>query len=152
MATETGLRAGSRCSLEQPARRQTELAGDLASDQFRLVEPAPASTRRARGRPGHDIDVAPRSDSLGHEAVDEQTSEMAGELAPIAVLEPQDDIADTPGERQGGDDPAVGPAERRAWRRTGEREAAGSAQGHTRSVASGTTGLEEHASSSSQRV
>jgi hypothetical protein len=128
------------------------LAGDLTSDQLGLVEPAPASTRRARGRPRHDIDVAARSNSLSYEAVDEQTSQVAGELAAIAVLEPQDDVADTTGERQGGDDPAVGPAERRAWRRTGEREAAGSAQGHTRSVASGTTGLEEHALSSSQPV
>ena len=32
-------------SLEQPARRQTQLAGDLAGDQLGLVEPAPSATR-----------------------------------------------------------------------------------------------------------
>ncbi len=131
VAAKTGLRAGAGRSLEQPARRQPQLAGDLAGDQFGLIEPAPAPASRARRRPGHDIDVAAGSNPFGDEAVDEQAGEVTRELAAVAVLEPEDDVADAPGERHGGDDPALGPAEGGAWRRTGEGEAAGTAQGHT---------------------
>jgi hypothetical protein len=49
---------------------------------------------------------------------------MAGELAAIAVLEPEDHVTDAPGERQCGDDPTVGPAERRPRRRAGQGESA----------------------------
>ena len=95
VAAETGLRAGAGGSLEQPARRQPELAGDLAGDQLGLIEapsPAPGGARR---RPGHDIDVAPGTEPLGHEAVDEQPGEVTRELAAVAVLEPEDDVADS---------------------------------------------------------
>ena len=152
VAAETGLRAGAGGSLEQPARRQPQLAGDLAGDQFGLVEPTPAPASRARRRPGHDIDVAAGSKPLGHEAVDEQTGEVTGELATVAVLEPEDDVADAAGEGHGGDDPTLGPAEGGAWRRTGEGEAAGAAQRHTRSVTTGATGLEEHVPRCTQGV
>ena len=152
VAPETGLRAGAGRPLEQPARRQPQLAGDLASDEFGLIEPPPPAAGGARGRPCHDLDVAPRSKPFGHHAVDEQTGEVSGELTPIAVLEPEDDVADAPGEGQRGDDPAVGPAERGARRRTGEGEATGTAQRHTWSVTTGTTGLEQHVPRCSQGV
>ena len=152
IAPETGLRSGAGGPLEQTPRRQPQLAGDLASHQFGLIEPPTPAAGRARRCPCHDVDVAPRPETLGHHAVDEQAGEVTGELTPIAVLEPEDDVADASGERQRGDDPAVGPAEGGARRRTGEGEATGAAQRHTRSVTTGTTGLEQHVPRCTQGV
>ena len=152
VTAKTGLGAGADGSLEQPARRQAQLAGDLAGDQFGLVEAAPPPATRARRRPGHDIDVAAGSNPLGDEAVDEQTGEVTRELATVAVLEPEDDIADPAGEGHGGNDPTICPAEDSAWRRRGEGEAAGAAQGRANSVTTGATGLQEHGPRCTQGV
>jgi hypothetical protein len=152
VTAKTGLGAGAGGSLEQAARRQAQLAGDLAGDQFGLIEAAPMAATSARRCPGHDIDVAAGSNPLGDEAVDEQTGEVTSELPTVAVLEPEDDIAHSAREGHGRNDPTICPAEDGAWRRPGEGEAAGAAQRRTNSVTTGATGLQEHGPRCTQGV
>ena len=64
---------------------------------------------------------------------------MAGDRPPVAVLEPEQDVAHPTGERRGHEH-----AGRGRRRRPEEREPAGSAQRRPRSVAAGAAGHEDH--------
>ena len=89
-----GLRIAPTFPLEEAAAGHAELAGDLAGDQLRLVEPPRTPAGRARRCPRDDIGTRARP---GH-AVDEQAGEMGGDGAPVAVLEPEEDLAGPAGE------------------------------------------------------
>ena len=72
---------------EQPSTRHTELAGDVPGHQLALIEAACTPPCVAGGRPGHDIDAT--LVAADDDGVDDQPGEVAGDLAPVAILEPE---------------------------------------------------------------
>lgn len=78
--------------------------------------------------------------AVGDDAVDHQPGEMARDLTPVAVLQPEDHPPGPTGEG----DRAVHTVGTRPWPRAEQGESAGGAHGHTRGVTSGTTRLEDH--------
>lgn len=78
--------------------------------------------------------------AFGHEAVDDQTAEMACHGSAVPILQTDDDVAGPATKRNRGQDTVGG-----GRRRPEERESAGSTQGRARPVAAGATSLEDHA-------
>ena len=135
-AAQAGLRPSVTVSLEQPPARHPELAGDVPGHQFGLVE-APVAPAPGAGRGPRD-DVDPPTGR--GEPVDQQPGEMAGDGPPVPVLEAEQHVAHSTGERGHDEDPTrptrLGAAD--------EGEAAGTAQWRAGSVTAGASGREDH--------
>ena len=127
--------------IEQTARRHTELAADVPGDELGLVESSRPPSRRARRRPGDDVDAVVVA--VGDDGVDDEAGEVSSHLTTVAVLQPEHHVAGATGERERRVDP-VRPRPRAGAE---QRESAGGTYGDTRGVATGTTSLEHHAAS-----
>ncbi len=125
---------------QQPSAGKPELGCDTTGHEFGLVEPTPMPTMTAGRRPGHDIEVA-RPNARRQQPIDQQTGEMVGELPAVGVLEPQQHVAWTPGEGNGGDHLGA----ERHRRRHRQREPAGTAQHRPDPITPSTTRLKHHA-------
>jgi hypothetical protein len=69
---------------EHPPARFAPQRGERSSEQLGLIVPATANPGTAGGRPGDDVDLG------CIEPTAELTGEMYGEVAAIAVLQPDD--------------------------------------------------------------
>lgn len=121
-------------ALEQAATRHPELGRDPPGDELRLIEPTAPPPPAARRRPGDGVDVV-GPDTGREQPVHQQPGDVMAELTSVAVLEPQDDVARSPGEGQGGDD-VTGSGQRH---RGGEGEAAAAAEHRPDSITTGAT-------------
>ena len=110
----------------------------MAGDELGLVEAAGRPPWTPGRRPGHDVDAAAGTS----ESVDQQPGQVPGNGPAIAVLEAEQDVASSTGERHG-DEHTGG---RRRVEPGDEREPAGPADGRAGLVAAGTAGRQEHAS------
>ena len=131
-----GLGRPRSVPLEEATARQPEVGGDGSGDHLRLIEATLPPARCAGRRPRDEVDVG----SSRQQASSEHAGDVAGDLAAILVLEPEQDVADPTGVGSGDDD-----ALRGARRRTGdEGEATRPAQPRTTGMASSTTTCEDH--------
>ena len=126
-----------RLAFEQAPARHTELAGDVAGDQLGLVEATLVTPAHAGRRPGDDVDAL----TGGRHPVDDETCQVAGDGAAVAVLEAEQHVADTAGEGRG-DEHTGRPVRLGA---ADQGEAAGPAQRRAGPLAAGASGREDHA-------
>jgi len=133
---------GAVAAVQQPTAGHAQLGGHGAGQQFGLVVPATASTSAAGWRPGDDIHLADAH------APHHQAGDVASDRAPVAVLEPVNDLPSDALERQRGHDAGLADLGRCA----GQREAAAVAERIARLVAAGTESGEEHGGIGTRRV
>lgn len=139
-AVAAGLWEIVTLALEEPPAGHTQLGGDSSGHELGLIEAPASAAPPARRRPRDHVDVG-RPDAGGEQPIDEETGDVVTELATVAVLEPQDDVARPAGEGQRRDDVAR-PRQRD---RGGKGEPAGTAQHRTDTITTSTTGVEDHA-------
>ena len=82
--------------IEQPPRRHAQLPSDVPGDEFTLVETPGPSARRARRRPGDEVEA--EVVTVRHDRVDDQAGEMAGDLTSVPVLQAEHHVAGATGE------------------------------------------------------
>ena len=123
---------------EQPPAWHAELAGDVASDQFALVETSRSAPGIAGGRPGDHVEEV--LIAAGHDGVHHQAGEVPRDLTTVAVLESEHDVTGPPGEGQRRPH-AMGTRLRPGPE---QGESAGGAHCSSRGITTGTTNLEHH--------
>ena len=87
-------------AIEQPTCGNAELYGDVASEQFALIEPSLPTPRGARRRPCDHVD--PAVVTVFDDLIHHESGEMPPDLATIAVLQPEHHVAGATGEWHGG--------------------------------------------------
>jgi hypothetical protein len=134
----TGLRGRCRRPHEQPSAGNAELAGNVSSDQFALIEAPRSAPSVAGGRPRDQVEIAVIASC--HDGIHHQSGEVTRHLTTVAILEAEYDLAGASGERQrGAHTVRTGPRPR-----SEQGKSTGGAHRSTWGVTSGTTNLEHH--------
>ena len=137
----TSLRR-SVAAVEQAPARHAKLGRHRSREQLGLVVPPRPGPHTAGGRPRDNVDLA-HPQTANHEP-----RQLAGNRAPIAVLETVDHLARDTLKRQRCHDARLAELGRRA----GEREAAAVAERGTGLIATGAEDGEDHGGISTRRV
>ncbi len=104
---EAGLRGSRVGPFEEATTRHSQLASNPPSDQLGLVEAALATSLSTRGGPRDHVEVVTRAEPFAKDAIHDQAAEVAGDLAPVAILESEHHVSCAPHEREGSDDAVV---------------------------------------------
>lgn len=142
----TGLGRRWTGSDQESSARNPELASDVASNQFALVEATCTAAGITGGRPGDHVDATVIT--AGHDRVHHQPGQVPGNLSPVPVLQSQHDVPSPTGEGHGG----THPVSTRLRARPEHRESTGGAHRSPRGITSGTTNLEQHGLKSDEGV